>query len=295
MSDTTRATVVALTRADPRPPHHLAEDLDAGADPGGLLERAVSTDAQGQIMLAPSAVPQHLIRDAEADLVAWERDGIAVTSVLDSDYPANLRAVHDRPPLIFSQGRLDRLSERAVAVIGSRSPSEPGLALAEATARELVAAGYTVVSGLAAGIDTAAHTAALDARGATAAVIGTGLRHAYPPENARLQQEIALHEVVLSPFEPDTRPSRETFPVRNGVMSGLCLASVIVEAGVRSGTRIQARLALAHGRRVFLARPLLDQAWARDLLARPAVEVFENADHILSGLERRLATAPLID
>ena len=295
MSDTTLAAVVALTRADRRPAHHIAEDLDAGADPAELLDRVTSTGDHGQIVLTPTGSPQTLLDAARDDLAAWRRDGITVTSVLDRDYPTNLRHVHDRPPLVFTRGRLDRLSDRAVAVIGTRNPTEAGIALADATARQLVGGGYTVVSGLAAGIDTAVHTATLDARGATAAVIGTGLQHAYPPENARLQKDIARHQVVLSPFEPDTPPSRETFPVRNGVMSGLSLASVIIEAGARSGTRIQARLALGHGRLVFLARPLLDQAWARELLSRPGVAVFDTPETITEGLERRLATTPLVN
>ena len=295
MNETTLAAVVALTRADPRPPHHIAEDLDAGADPEQLLDRVMSTDGHGQIVLTPTDTPQARLDAARQDLAAWQSEGITVTSVLDRDYPSNLRHVHDRPPLIFTRGRLDHLSDRAVAVIGTRHPTGAGIALADATARQLVCGGYTVLSGLAAGIDTAAHTAALDARGATAAVIGTGLRHAYPPENARLQQEIARQHVVLSPFAPDTPPSRKTFPIRNGVMSGLSLASVIIEAGTRSGTRVQARLALGHGRLVFLARPLLDQTWARELLSRPGVHVFDTPEQITAELGRRLAATPLVN
>ena len=123
-------------------------------------------------------------------------------------------------------------------------------------------------------------------------MIGTGLRHSYPSENAALQADIAARGVVLCPFEPDTPPSRDTFPIRNGTMSGISLASVIVEAGEHSGTRIQARLALGHGRAVFVAAELLDQSWARELAARPGVHPFDAVKQITDWLESRVAATP---
>ncbi len=296
MIDQTLAAVVALVRADPRPGSRIAEELETGTAPTALLERALSgsTDEGGQqSLLATPADPDHAVAQAGADLAVWRADGIAVSCVLDPDYPPNLRAVHDRPPLLFTLGDCPP-GDRVVAVIGSRRASDAGRERARAVAGHLVDQDFAVASGLAAGIDRAAHTAALDRGGHTIAVIGTGVRHSYPPENIELQRAIAAHGAVISPFWPDARASRQTFPVRNGVMSGLSLASVIVEAGVTSGARIQARLALAHGRLVFLADELLTQAWARSLAARPAVHVYREPSEITDVVVRQFEPGPLI-
>lgn len=206
--------------------------------------------------------------------------------MLDSEYPSNLRAVHDRPALIFLSGRLEPADERSVAIIGARRPSRAGLDRARLLASELSQRGYTIISGLAAGVDSAAHTATLGSQGRTVAVIGTGVDQAYPPENRDLQRQIATTGAVVSQFWPGSPPSRESFPQRNAVMSGLAAGTVIVEASQRSGTRIQARLALAHGRPVFIARELLDQEWASALAARPGVRAVSSADEIVETLER---------
>jgi DNA processing protein len=152
-----------------------------------------------------------------------------------------------------------------------------------------------VVSGLAAGIDTAAHRAALEVGARTVAVIGTGLRHAYPPENAALQRRIAAGAAVVSQFWPETPPARASFPMRNAVMSGFALATVVVEASHRSGARLQTRLALAHGRPVFLLAPLLAQTWARELAQRPGVHVVTEAAQITTTIDRLNATDALVE
>lgn len=296
MSDETLAAVVALVRTDSRPGPRIAEELESGAAPMTLLERALAgaEDDAGQQLLAMPADPADALAQAAADLAAWRADGIGVSWVLASDYPLNLRAVHDRPPLLFTAGDQAPGSDRAIAVIGSRRASAAGLQRARAIAEHLVDREFTVVSGLAAGIDRAAHTAALDRGGHTVAVIGTGLYHSYPPGHAELQRSIAARDVVISPFWPDTRASRETFPRRNGVMSGISLASVIVEAGMTSGARIQARLSLAHGRPVFLADDLLSQPWAQSLATRPAVHVYREPSEITDVVQGRIDAGALI-
>jgi DNA processing protein len=236
---------------------------------------------------------QTLLDKAAADISRWEDDGMRLLSLLHEDYPANLRAVHDRPPLVFVGGELRPRDARSVAVIGARSASSEGLELARRIAAHLAAEGYTVVSGLAAGIDTSAHRAALDHGGRTVAVIGTGLNRSYPPENAPLQRTIARHGAVVSRFWPDQPPNRQSFPMRNAVMSGLALATVIVEAGAASGARIQARQALAHGRPVFLLAPVLKQRWARELAARPGTYVVREPEEITRRLSR-LGTGALV-
>jgi DNA processing protein len=262
-----------------------AELLEAGANPRTLLETELGGgDAQPELF--PAADAAELVATAGDAIERWQSAGIQIVTVLDPDYPANLRAVHDRPPLVFVAGRLKTEDARSVAIIGSRRPSRDGLAEASGLATELCERGYTIVSGLAAGIDSAAHAAAFAAEGRTVAVIGTGLERSYPPENAALQRQIVERGAVLSQFWPEAPPSRESFPKRNAVMSGLAAGTAIVDASVRSGARIQARQALAHGRPVFLARRLLGQAWAQELAARPSVTVYANAEDIAARLER---------
>jgi DNA processing protein len=185
--------------------------------------------------------------------------------------------------------RLDERDERAVAVVGTRKPSERGVEQARAIAVGLVEAGYVVVSGLAAGIDTAGHTAALSAGGRTVAVIGTGLRHAFPTVNAPLQERLAHESAVVSQFWPGQEPRRWTFPQRNAVMSGFARATVVVEASHTSGAKMQARLALEHGRPVFLLRSLLEHRWAQDYEGRPGTHVVDSAGEVVDALERLYA------
>lgn len=239
---------------------------------------------QGQLSLESGTPDATALARAADDLALWERDGIRVLGVLDSGYPANLHAVHDRPPLLFVRGELGPADLRAVAVIGSRAASRDGLRLAGVISAHLQAMDYVVISGLAAGIDTAVHVAGLEAGGRTVAVVGTGLDHIHPPENRELQAGIVRSGAVISQFWPDHRGSRESFPIRNALMSGISLANVIVEAGARSGTRIQARAALAHGRPVFVSERVLTQPWARTLAERPGVHVFSRAEEITDRL-----------
>jgi DNA processing protein len=222
-------------------------------------------------------------------VLTWERDGIETITVLDAAYPVNLRMVHDRPPVLFVRGALSDCDERAVAVVGTRRASERGIGQARAIACGLIDAGYVVVSGLAAGIDTAAHTAALEARGRTVAVIGTGLRHAYPKANAALQDRLGRESAVLSQFWPGQEPRRWTFPQRNAVMSGFARATVVIEASHTSGARMQARLALEHGRPVFLLRDLLEHSWAQEYRDRPGVYIVDDGAEVVEHLERLYA------
>jgi DNA processing protein len=237
---------------------------------------------------------QELLDNAAAELARWETSGIEMLTVLDSRYPNNLRAVHDRPPFVFLAGALGRRDARSVAVVGSRRASRAGLLAARAIAEHLAARAYTVVSGLAAGIDTAAHTAALASGGRTVAVIGTGLQRCYPPVNRELQTRIACAGAVVSQFRPEQGPTRDGFPARNAVMSGLSRATVIVEATRASGARGQARMALAHARPVFVREPLLEQQWARELASKPGTHVFDSPSEITDTLERLQAGALVV-
>ncbi len=229
------------------------------------------------------------LAQAELDLARWEAQGYRVLALSDPAYPENLRVVENRPPLLFVAGLLDAMDRRAVAVIGTREPTAEGMQTAREIARALAGAGHPVVSGLATGIDAEAHRAVLELRSGerardarTLAVIGTGLAHTYPPEHAELQATIARAGAVISQFWPDAGPTRQSFPARNAVMSGMTLGSVIIEASERSGTRIQARHALAQGRAVVLMAPVLAREWARELADQPGVTVAQDAADVIS-------------
>ncbi|HLY49563.1 MAG TPA: DNA-processing protein DprA [Solirubrobacteraceae bacterium] len=271
------AAVVALLRSE-RPPRHLADAIEDLGGPEPVLE------------LEHGLMAAELIAAAMTEVTRWRELGIRLLTVLDADYPENLRGVHDRPPLLFVNGELMPSDSRGVAVIGSRLASPAAVTNARAITRELIASGYTVVSGLAAGIDTAAHSTALEENGRTVAVLGTGVLRSYPPENASLQRQIATRGAVVSQFWPEAGPSRKTFPLRNATMSGLALATVIVEATATSGARVQARHALAHGRPVLLAESLLGQPWAQDLASRAGIHVFATPREVPAVVERVSST-----
>jgi DNA processing protein len=280
-SPTEHAALIFLLRHGTRPQQQYAELVEEAGSALSVLEH----EHVGQASLF-DAEPRAELDTIRVEIARWKSQGMRVLTVLDPAYPDNLRAAHDRPPLIFIEGLLTAGDARSVAVVGSRKPSEHGLKLARAIAGQLVERGYSVVSGLATGIDTAAHRAALARDGRTIAVIGTGLRRFYPPENAELQRQIASEYAVISQFWPETPASRQSFPMRNAVMSGLTLATVVVEASHTSGARIQARLALAHGRPVLLADALLDQEWARELAQRPGTHVVGSPEDVTDVVER---------
>ncbi|BBL76527.1 DNA-processing protein DprA [Methylomagnum ishizawai] len=170
----------------------------------------------------------------------------------DPRYPALLREIADPPPLLFVVGEPAALASRQVAMVGSRNPSASGRKAAHHLARELAAAGYGVVSGLALGIDAAAHRGALDGNGITLAVAGTGPDQIYPRQHRALAQEIVERGgAILSEFPPGTEPKAGNFPRRNRIISGLALGTLVVEAAEQSGSLITARLALEQGREVF--------------------------------------------
>jgi DNA processing protein len=169
----------------------------------------------------------------------------------DAEYPALLLPVPTAPPILHVRGRLVDGDALAVAIVGSRRATPYGLEAAETLAADLAARGVTIVSGLARGIDSAAHRGALRVGGRTVAVLGSGVDVVYPPENRRLAGEIVERGALVSQFETGTPPLPQNFPTRNGVIAGLSLAVVVVEAAERSGSLITARLAAELGREVL--------------------------------------------
>lgn len=219
--------------------------------------------------------------DAARDIAQWQAVGLGFMTFLDEDYPAQLRAIRDLPPVLFHRGTLVP-DDFAMSVVGSRNATDRGLSVARSIAAGLVDRGIAVVSGLARGIDKAAHTAALEAGGRTVAVIGTGINKYYPAENRRLQDRIAAEGLVLSQFWPDAPPSQHHFPMRNTVMSGYGRATIVVEAGEKSGARIQANRAVAHGRPVVLTKLVVEaNNWARNLVGKPGIHVAESTADVM--------------
>ena len=235
--------------------------------------------------LIPSPTATAALEEADADLLKWERDGLHFMTVLDKEFPQRLLDIVETPPFLFARGRVD-LEDPGMSVVGSRKASDRGVEMASSIACFLVREGLTVISGLAAGIDTAAHTAALGEGGRTVAFIGTGCNVSYPSKNRDLQAAIADFGLVLSQFWPDAPPQRHSFPMRNALMSGYGLATIVVEAGETSGARTQARLAVEHGRPVILSDMVVERnEWARILMQRPGV-------HMVSSLKE---LSPIVD
>lgn len=185
------------------------------------------------------------------DVAGRERVATRALTRDDVEYPAHLRGLPDAPDTLHVRGALAERDALAIAVVGSRRATPYGLEVAETLAADLAARGVTIVSGLARGIDTAAHRGALRVGGRTVAVLGSGVDVVYPQENGRLAEEIATHGALLSQFAPGTPPLPHHFPTRNAVIAGLSLAVVVVEAAERSGSLITARLAAELGREVL--------------------------------------------
>ncbi|MEM6330593.1 MAG: DNA-processing protein DprA [Planctomycetota bacterium] len=190
-------------------------------------------------------------RDAEGELAAASAAGIGVLIESDDRYPRSLREVHDPPGVLFAKGDLLRQDDLAVAIVGSRHATRYGLKQAERLAAGLARAGLTVVSGLARGIDGAAHRGALSAGGRTIAVLGGGLLKLYPPEHTQLAAEVAGSGCLLSEAPPRMPPMSGAFPQRNRIISGLSLGTIVVEAAERSGALITTKHAAEQGREVF--------------------------------------------
>ncbi|MFW5798698.1 MAG: DNA-processing protein DprA [Planctomycetota bacterium] len=196
--------------------------------------------------------------EVDEELALAARHGARVVGFDDDEYPAHLRDIADAPLVLYVRGELTETDGLAVALVGSRRASVYGTKVAARLARQLAGLGMTVVSGMALGIDTAAHRGALEAGGRTVAVLGTGLAAIYPRENTELSDRIAGQGAVISEFPMRTTASPGDFPRRNRVVSGMTLGTVVVEAGKRSGALITARVAGEQGREVFAVPGKID-------------------------------------
>lgn len=193
-----------------------------------------------------------ILGQAEAEIERLEKLGARLLTLEDKEYPPLLREIHDPPIALYVRGDLNKALERpCLAIVGARRCSTYGINSAQSLARDLVEQGLTIVSGMARGIDAAAHRGALEGGGLTIAVVGTGLETTYPKEHQKLEAEILAAGAVISEFPLGTPPLPQNFPYRNRVLSGLCFGVLIVEAAEHSGSLITARMAYEQGREVF--------------------------------------------
>jgi DNA processing protein len=211
---------------------------------------------------------------------------LGVITLADSDYPSLLRQIYDPPAILFYRGDLAVLDKPCIALVGARKATEYGKSAARKLAAELVRAGTVVVSGMARGIDSCAHIGALQANGTTVAVLGCGLDVCYPPENLQLREKIVRSGVILSEFPPGTQPKPQHFPMRNRIISGLSLATVVVEAAEKSGALITADCALEQGRDVFAVPGSIHSPLSRGChrLLKDGAAMVEQAADILQYL-----------
>lgn len=226
------------------------------------------------------------LENARALLARCAEHGIELLPVSASGYPPSLRRIHDPPMVLYRQGELLPTDELAIAIVGARHASPYGIGVAETLARGLANAGFVIVSGLARGIDAAAHRAAMKAGGRTIAVLGGGLLNVYPPEHAGLAAEIRLQGCLLSEAAPDHMPRGSSFPQRNRIITGLSLGVIVVEAAERSGALISAGLATEQGKEVFAVPGRIDSRLSVGChrLIRDGAKLVECVDDVLEEL-----------
>ncbi len=239
----------------------------------------------------------HQWTEVERELSTSHKLQVSIITCRDSIYPNNLLNIYDFPPFLYVKGTL-REDDICIAVVGSRMASTYGRFSTERLCRELAMKGITVVSGLARGIDTAAHQGSLAAKGRTIAVLGCGLDIVYPPENKALFERIPLQGAIITEFPLGTPPQGTNFPTRNRIISGLSLGVVVVEANYRSGSLITARVALEQGREVFAVPGSIDADGSKgtNKLIKEGAKLIEGADDILEEIlpqiRRKLAPPP---
>lgn len=222
--------------------------------------------------------------DTEKEIAALQKIGARLIAACEADYPELLRLVDDAPPVIMVLGHPSVWTRPCVGMVGARNASLPGRKMAHMLARDLGAGGYTVVSGLARGIDTAAHEGSLST--GTVAVVAGGVDVIYPPENEKLYRQIAASGAIISEHPVGLEPKAPFFPRRNRIISGLCAGTVVVEATLNSGSLITARFASEQGRDVFAVpgSPLDPRALGPNSLIRDGAVLVERAEHITGHL-----------
>ncbi|MBI5698908.1 DNA-protecting protein DprA [Candidatus Saganbacteria bacterium] len=226
--------------------------------------------------------------EEQPDLI--RKNNVKVITIEEENYPANLKNIYAPPPVLYIKGSLFKADEKALAIVGTRRASSYGLEIAKRLAFELAGLGITIVSGLASGVDTAAHKGALEAKGRTLAIFGCGVDMIFPAENRELAKEIESSGACVSEFPMGARTEKGNFPRRNRIISGLTLGTIVVEGNYDSGAMITAKDALEQGREVFAVPGNVeaDQSKGPHWLIKQGAKLVESVDDILSELEHIL-------
>ncbi len=213
--------------------------------------------------------------------------GVALVPISDSRYPPRLKEIFDPPPILFAHGRWELLETLMIGVVGTRRPTPYGVAAAQRLAKDLAEAGLTIASGMARGIDTAAHKAALDAGGYTIAVFGCGVDEVYPAENRKLAEQIAEKGLLISEFPMGTPAYPQNFPVRNRIIAGMSAGVLVVEGGEYSGSAITAKLAIDQGREVFAVPGNITSkmSWGPNLLIKQGAKLVQEWNDVVTELK----------
>ena len=294
--------LLLLARVQGIGPARLRALVSHFGDPRAVLE--ASAQALARVRGIDRITAQSVVSSARApDSSAHEREvatqlskldkaGGRIVTFWDPEYPESLKRIYDPPPYLWVLGTLEPRDASGIAVVGTRSPTPYGLQVAEKMSAGLASLGLPVVSGLARGIDTAAHRAALRAGGRTVAVIGSGLDVIYPPENRGLAQSIIREGAVISECEMGARPDAVNFPRRNRLVSGIALGVLVIETGPEGGAMITAHLALDQGREVFaIPSPVREgvRSGTNTLIREGKALLVECLDDLIAELAPRLA------
>ncbi|RMD01831.1 DNA-protecting protein DprA [Aquitalea palustris] len=276
--------------------------LTPGIGPAGFLKLIASFGSASHAVAASTSQTAPLIGqqaamalrervaqpDAAAALAWAEGEQCSLLSLQDDDYPQALAETASPPPLLFARGRRELLQQPMLAMVGSRSATPPGKQIASDFAQRLAEHGYTIVSGLASGIDAAAHQGALAAAGSTIAVIGTGIDRVYPASNRTLAHQIGSAGLILSEFPLGAGPLAGHFPRRNRIIAGLARGCLVVEANINSGSLITARLAAESGREVMAVPGSINNPQARGChrLLKDGARLVESVEDVLEEVGR---------
>lgn len=256
----------------------------------GSIENVFSLGAE---KLKLEGIPDKVASNMEGwEKLPWKeeielcrKNGLRPVTPSDPEYPARLREIYDPPYILYARGEMPD-TDMSLAVVGTRTPSTYGTRMAEKLSMELAYWGFTVVSGLARGIDAAAHRGALKGKGRTVGIIGSGFGHFYPRENLELAGRISESGAVLSEFSFSTKPEPRNFPIRNRIVSGISRAVLVIEAGQKSGALITASCALEQGRDVLAIPGQADNIFSRggNRLLREGAVLVENVNDIIDSL-----------
>ena len=237
--------------------------------------------------LAQSVASGCAFDDAVTQQQKLAEAGAVVVSLTDSRYPARLKEIFDPPPLLFARGRVQLMEELALGIVGTRRPTAYGIAAATRLAKDLAGAGLAIVSGMARGIDTAAHRAALEAGGSTIAVFGCGVDQVYPSENRKLAEHLSKDGLIVSEFPMGTPPYPQNFPIRNRIISGMSIGVLVVEGGEYSGSAITAKLAAEQNREVFAVPGNITSkmSWGPNLLIKQGAKLVQEWNDVVVELK----------